>query len=202
LKIQKWPEEWVIIRHGESERNVAKDAAKARGLKPSWADATRDQDTPLTGTGRMQALSVGVELRKRYPALEPSDRATILADAKVKPIDTILVSPYVRTRQTTDKIIEGLGYSPEVVVEERLREIDFGILDGLSPEGVEAKYPEEVRRRQKEGKYWYRAPGGENRPDVRLRLHSLLDTITREYAGKTNRHSRTFRCRVGAPGAP
>jgi broad specificity phosphatase PhoE len=90
----------------------------------------------------------------------------------------------MRTRQTTDKIVEGLGYAPKVVVEERLREIDFGILDGLSPEGVKIKYPEEVARRAKEGKYWYRAPGGESRPDVRERVHGLLGTVTRDYAGK------------------
>ncbi|MGC1294191.1 MAG: histidine phosphatase family protein [Alloacidobacterium sp.] len=81
-------------------------------------------------------------------------------------------------------VIKGLGYTPHMVIEERLREIEFGILDGLTPEGVRAKYPEEVARRQKEGKYWYRPPGGESRPDVALRLQSFLDTLTRDYQGK------------------
>jgi broad specificity phosphatase PhoE len=165
----KWPDELVIIRHGQSERNVAKDAAKAAGGKLSYVDSIRDQDTPLTALGMGQALEVGVRLRPDNPDFRT---------------DAILVSPYLRTRQTAAQIILGLGYVPEIVVDERLREIEFGILDGLTPQGIEAKFPEEIQRRRKEGKYWYRPPGGESRPDVALRIHSLLDTLTRDYAGK------------------
>jgi broad specificity phosphatase PhoE len=157
----------MIIRHGQSERNVAKDAAQAVGGKLSYVDAVRDQDTPLTALGIGQALDVGVHLR----------------EAHLK-YDTILVSPYLRTRQTATQIVRGLGYQPEIVIEERIREIEFGILDGLTPGGIEAKYPEEIVRRRKEGKYWYRPPGGESRPDVSLRVQSLLGTLTRDYVDK------------------
>jgi probable phosphoglycerate mutase len=44
-------------------------------------------------------------------------------------------------------------------------------------------YPEEVSRLEREGKYWYRPPGGESRPDVALRVHSFLDTLVRDYSG-------------------
>src|SRR5437016_13796362 len=54
--------------------------------------------------------------------------------------------------------------------EERIREIEFGILDGLTSDGIVAQYPREFIRRNREGKYWYRPPGGENRPDVDLPL--------------------------------
>jgi broad specificity phosphatase PhoE len=164
---RKWPETLTIIRHGQSERNVAKDAATAAGGKLSYVDAVRDQDTPLTELGMAQALHVGVHLRK-----------------DILTFDTILVSPYLRTRQTSDQIIRGLDYQPEIVIEERIREIEFGILDGLTPEGIAAKYPEEIARRKKEGKYWYRAPGGESRPDVALRVQSLLGTLARDYVDK------------------
>lgn len=169
---KQWPECLMIIRHGQSARNVAKDAAKAAGNKLSYVDAVRDQDTPLTELGMSQALNLGVHLRP-----DPAFHGEMHYDA-------IIVSPYLRTRQTADQIVRGLGYPPEIVVEERLREIEFGILDGLTPDGIRAKYPEEIARREKEGKYWYRAPGGESRPDVALRVHSFLGTLKREYAGK------------------
>lgn len=163
MSAQKWPDELTIIRHGQSERNVAKDLAKAAGLKVCYADAIRDQDTPLTPLGIRQALGVGKGLQGF-------------------PYDVMLVSPYLRTVQTANYITQGLGYTPEIVIEERIREIEFGLLDGLTPDGIADKYPEEVLRRKKEGKYWYRPPGGESRPDVALRVHSVLGTITREYA--------------------
>ena len=61
---------------------------------------------------------------------------------------------------------------PLIVREERIREIEFGILDVLTSEGIKAKYREEYARREREGKYWYRPPGGESRPDVALRVQS------------------------------
>jgi len=177
-----------VIRHGQSERNVMKDAAKAAGRAPVWSDGVRDQDTSLTPYGMLQALSVGVALRDKHP--HPGDLPKnnpgcsgtsygILESQES--IDTLFVSPYLRARQTTEQIVKGLGYMPRIVVEERIREIEFGILDGLTPEGIRVKYPEEVARRAKEGKYYYRPPGGENRPDVNLRLHSFIDTIVRDY---------------------
>ena len=50
---------------------------------------------------------------------------------------------------------------------------------------MKAKYPEEFARRKREGKYWYRPPGGKSRPDVVLRVHSFLGTLTRDYREKS-----------------
>jgi broad specificity phosphatase PhoE len=175
---QKWPNIMYVIRHGQSERNVMKDKAKAAGTAPVWSDGIRDQDTPLTPMGRLQALSVGVELNRRHP----SPAIATIEGKQV--VDTIFVSPYLRARQTAEEIQRSMGYWPKVVIEERIREIEFGILDGLTAEGIKIKYREEVDRRAKEGKYYYRPPGGENRPDVNLRLHSFIDTIVRDYHEK------------------
>jgi broad specificity phosphatase PhoE len=59
------------------------------------------------------------------------------------------------------------------------------LLDGLTSEGIKAKYPEEYARRKREGKYWYRPPGGESRPDVALQVQSFLGTLTRDYRQKS-----------------
>src|SRR5690242_918904 len=119
----KWPSELLIVRHGQSAANLRKDAAKAAreaGESPpsAWAYVhDRDQDTPLTELGIGQALALGKHLgsRYRFPTAEPSGNPN--------PLDVIIMSPYVRTRQTTEHILSGLGYKPNVVVDERVREI-------------------------------------------------------------------------------
>ena len=166
---QKWPDNLIIVRHGQSTRNADREVAKAQGKYADFTEGVRDQDTSLTSIGEFQSLSVGRELRRRFDAGHP--------------IDLIYVSPYLRTRQTMDKIVEGLGYQPKVIVDERVREIDFGILDGVDAQALKAKYPDEVKRRTREGKYFYRPPGGESRPDVKIRLRSFLDTIVRDCRG-------------------
>ncbi len=82
-------------------------------------------------------------------------------------------------------MIEQFPYAVEIIEDERLREIDFGVLDGLTKHGIAHSYPEEKKRRLQLGKYHHRPPAGENYPDVALRLHSFLGTLTREAAGET-----------------
>lgn len=163
---QKWPDVLAIVRHGQSERNVAKEQAKAAGLSVIYGSSLRDVDTPLTPVGVQQALATGLFLRNTCN------------------FDVIFSSPYARTLQTSQHILENLANAPRIVMEERIREIEFGSLDGLTHQGVQERYPEEWARREREGKYWYRPPGGESRPDVALRVHSFLGTLARDYRQK------------------
>lgn len=120
-------------------------------------------DTELTPKGHRQARAVGEHLAKHFR------------------FDVLFSSPYLRAIQTSEEIALKMKHKPPVVVEERIREIEFGVLDGLMPRGIKAKFPEEDARREREGKYWYRPPGGESRPDVALRVQSFLGTLTRDY---------------------
>jgi len=163
---QKWPDLLVIVRHGQSERNVAKEQAKASGNAIVWGTSLRDVDTPLTALGVQQAIETGKFLH---------DRTTF---------DVIFSSPYMRTMQTSQHIAEQFAEAPQILLEERVREIEFGILDGLTHQGIKERYPEEWARREREGKYWYRPPGGESRPDVGLRVHSFLGALTRDFRQK------------------
>jgi len=172
---QKWPDKIILIRHGESVRNVMKEQARADGSLHSWTDQGRDQDTPLTENGLQQARTVGAYLSRTEPV-----------------IHTIFASPYRRTRQTAEQVVTAFETGglprltlPNLVIEERVREIEFGILDGLTANGIKAKYPDEFARREIVGKYWYRPPGGESRPDVALRVHSFLGALTRDYRQQT-----------------
>ena len=119
---QKWPSHLVIVRHGESERNVAKDIAKSKGAH-TYGSGLRDMDTPLTKEGIRQARSTGEHLAKEYD------------------FDAIFTSPYQRTVQTAEKILEQMHAKPPLKGEERIREIEFGILDGLTSDGMKNEVP-------------------------------------------------------------
>jgi len=44
---QNWPAQLMIVRHGEAERNIAKDIAKKHGAHV-YGSGLRDIDTSLT----------------------------------------------------------------------------------------------------------------------------------------------------------
>jgi broad specificity phosphatase PhoE len=163
---QKWPANLVIVRHAESERNLWKDIAKAKGDLVYGGDV-RDMDVALTARGVQQAIATGRGLASEFK------------------FDRVFASPFIRTMQTAQLITKQFPYEIDIIEEERLREIDFGILDGLTKQGTAHKYPEEQERRLKLTKYHHRPPAGENYPDVALRLQTFLGTLTRETAGES-----------------
>ena len=158
---------WVV-RHGESAGNVARDAAEAQGLERIDI-AERDMDVPLSETGRDQAEALG-----RWWAARPGDEQP----------SVFWTSPYVRARETADIVVKAAGLDVPVVVDERLREREFGVLDGLTRKGITAQFPEESERRTRLGKFYHRPPGGESWSDVLLRLRGALDAISREAEGE------------------
>lgn len=163
---RKWPDTLWLVRHGQSAGNVARDAAEAGGLAVIDI-ATRDVDTPLSALGEAQSQALRVWFSSLPAELQP---------------DAVLCSPYVRARQTSEIICQGLRRDTPVVMDERLREKEFGILDRLTRYGIEQKFPELSVQRAHVGKFYFRPPGGESWCDVILRLRSLTETITREYA--------------------
>jgi broad specificity phosphatase PhoE len=164
---QKWPSRLWVARHGQSAGNVARDAAEAAGLKVIDI-ADRDMDVPLSDLGVQQAQALG----RWMAGLPPEQRPNVL-----------LASPYRRARDTMRIAVEqGLDAGDLItIVDERLREKEFGLLDRLTRDGIRDKYPELAEQRRHVGKFYFRPPGGESWCDVILRLRSLLDTLTREY---------------------
>lgn len=194
----KWPNTLVAIRHGQSAYNVQKirqeddplyqefkaaydnfeenpdkhrDAALALA-KEIWAEGSYrfphgDHDTPLTEEGERQAEITGREL------------------AKILPLpDIIMVSPYLRTKQTLGHMAVGWPELSEAVTveEERLREQEHGLRALYGDWRIfNVIFPEQYQLRQMQGAYWFRHPQGENIPDVRERTRSLIGTVIREY---------------------
>lgn len=142
-----------LVRHGESEGNVAASRAEREGSPVIALDA-RDADVELSATGREQAEA----LRTWVASVDA-------------PIDEYWVSPYRRARQTLSIAV---GDDRPALVDERLRDRELGILDLLTWKGVEELHPEEAARRRHLGKYYHRPPGGESWADVTLRLRSFL----------------------------
>jgi broad specificity phosphatase PhoE len=70
------------------------------------------------------------------------------------------------------------------MIDERLREREFGIFDRLTAAGIRHRFPEESAHRRRLGKFYHRPPGGESWVDVILRLRSMLNTINLHYCDK------------------
>ena len=94
----------------------------------------------------------------------------------------MLTSPYRRAAETADRALQRLGIEP--VPDERLRERDLGVFDGLTGTGIRARFPEEAARRSKLGKFYYQPPSGESWADVVLRVRGLLDDLRHGYDGE------------------
>ncbi len=167
---QRWPDRLWIVRHGESAGNVARDAAHADGADRIQLDL-RDVDIPLSPRGQDQAKALGSWFADR----DRSDRP-----------DVILASPYLRAQQTATLFRQAGGAHDDelVCIDERLREKEFGILDGLTTRGVSATFPDQAEFRRLLGKFYHRPPGGESWCDVVFRLRSVLDTIALHHAGR------------------
>jgi 2,3-bisphosphoglycerate-dependent phosphoglycerate mutase len=167
---QNWPATLWLVRHGQSQGNVAREAADEAGLH-EIAIEVRDVDVPLSDLGHQQAAATG----HWFAALPPEERPEI-----------ILTSPYLRARQTANAICEagGLNGPTKLVIDERLREREFGVFDRLTTLGIKDKYPEEAAHRASLGKFYHRPPGGESWADVILRLRSAMNTINLHYCDR------------------
>lgn len=154
-----------LARHGESDANRAADRAEHAGLEVIDV-GHRDPDVPLSPIGAEQARALG-----QWLARNPLP-------------DTVWSSPYLRAVDTARIAMETAGRTPRITLDERLRDRELGVLDALTSRGVEARYPDEARRRRWIGKYFYRPPGGESWADVALRLRSALADVSMRHEGE------------------
>lgn len=156
-----------LVRHGESEQN-------ARMLGRDYPDYP-DHAAPLTDAGLEQASDAGKFLARALEAHGcPPDEAVLF------------YSPYVRARQTAERILEKLpgvpGVSNDMLVEQ-----DFGLFDGVPLYEIQTIYAKEhrvfSRARQYGGKFFARRPNGERPLDVEVRQRLFLDDMHRYLMG-------------------
>ena len=157
-----------LVRHGESLGNLADAQAHASGSGRLELDV-RDPDVPLSPTGESQADALG-----RWLAGLPADEQP----------STVVSSPFTRAAETAQRAVAGSGRQLTIRFDERLRERDFGAFDGMTRAGIRDEFPDEARRRDLLGKFYYRPPGGESWADVALRVRSLLATEALRHDGE------------------
>ncbi len=159
------PEDLVLVRHGESEGNVATNASK-RGDHHYYTPAFRARHSStwrLTDKGRAQAAiagdwiiqNIGEQFHRYY------------------------TSEYLRARETAACL--GLP-DARWYAEFYLRERDRGKLDVIDHESLKRDYQDELIRRTIDPFYWT-PPGGECLAQVCLRTDRVLDTLHRECEG-------------------
>jgi probable phosphoglycerate mutase len=153
---QNWPERLWLVRHGQSQGNVARDAADEAGAHEIDIDL-RDVDVPLSALGIEQAGAAG----QWFAALPREERPEIICKQGAL-----------------------AGGPSRTIVDERLREREFGIFDRLTTAGIRHRFPEEAAHRRRLGKFYHRPPGGESWADVVLRLRSMLNTINLPYCDR------------------
>ena len=136
-----------LVRHGQSLANV-------KGVDPQ---VVGDFRSPLTAEGIAQGRSAGAAIGAEFfqGAL-------------------VYVSPYVRTRQTLDALLEGAGATrtaPLSIYEDpRLREQDHGY----------GNLKEQEPKRATHGWFYYRYEGGESPADCYDRTSGFLESMMRQ----------------------
>lgn len=158
----------MLLRHGESVGNLARQHAYETSAEVIETDG-RDADVPLSPRGEEQAESVG-----RWLAEQPAGEQP----------ESVWSSPYVRAATTASTAVRVGGLGLEVRLDERLRDRDLGVLDGLTGRGIAARFPAEADRRARLGKLYHRPPGGESWADVALRVRSVLSDLDHVETGQ------------------
>lgn len=160
-----WPNMLVLVRHAESEGNVRSVDERAQFEMPTYA-------YPLTALGRQQAEKTRYYLQKTIGGgcwYNLSKFFTLR-----------YASYYERSRETLQIICPGAKFYEDP----RLAEAQRGIYHTMTSDQIEKSFPGELARKEREGLYHYRPLGGENWPDVELRIHSFLGTLSRDCDGK------------------
>ena len=128
------------------------------GVTP-WNQENRcmgQQDIPLNPTGEAQASALAVAFA-------------------ATPLDRILCSDLSRTRQTAQPLADATGLPIEL--DPRLREINYGILEGSCPDEWPTRFPE-LMRTWEYGSMDQAPPGGESRRELMQRCAAVLEACT------------------------
>ena len=157
----------MLIHHGQSSGNVARELAEKNGLLQIDI-SDRDMDVPLSELGKSQAGALGAWLNS-----QPEEKKYVL-----------FLSPYRRVSETEETLEREIGVARAFtarLVDERLREREFGLITGLTRLGIQKMFPAEVLSYDKIKKFYYRPPGGESWCDVILRVRSFVEMLRRDY---------------------
>lgn len=124
-------------------------------------------DSPLTDLGRAQAEALAKRLRsERFDAAYTSDLG--------------------RARNTAEIIMSHQKTPVELIDTSLLRERCFGVLQGLTSEEIEEKYPADLHEwRRPPSKWSMGPPGAETSAQVIERCDSFVDELVQKHPGES-----------------
>ncbi|WP_369246223.1 bifunctional RNase H/acid phosphatase [Streptomyces sp. R41] len=140
----------------------------------------RHGETPLTPQKRFSG-SGGSDPSLSDVGREQAERVAAALAARGT-IQAIVASPLTRTRETAGAVAARLGL--DVVIEDGLRETDFGAWEGLTFGEVRERYPDDLNA-------WLASPkaepsgGGESFAATARRMATTRDKLIASYAGRT-----------------
>ena len=159
------PLELVLVRHGQSEGNLAKRFSEAgeHGAFDRVFNGRHTRSFRLTDKGRAQAIGAGAWIRSEFGRF-----------------DRYFVSEYVRAIETAGLLgISDATWGRNFYLSER----DWGELDRCSEEERARRFGDDLRMRDVEPFYW-RPQNGESLAQMCLRLDRVLSTLHRECSDK------------------
>lgn len=163
----------VIVRHAESERNVAKKGNVYFPDEESVAcvKGVPDHDIPITERGVEQARITGVHIRERFGMF-----------------DVVYDSGYLRTRQTRDEMLKAYSVEERAIMKlrtsDRIRERDSGYTYDMTTTEVDEHFPWLKAYWREFGHFYARPPGGESQSDVCERVYRFIGNLFSVRAGQ------------------
>lgn len=145
------PTTLLMVRHGVTEMTERKAFSGTGGVDPA-----------LTERGVAQAQRAADYLKH------------------LEPVDVVIASPLLRTRQTAENIAHAVG--ADIEIEEGFAEANFGEWDGYTFKEIMDRWPDHLQE-------WLSAthiapPGGESFDQVRQRVETARQKVLRAYEGK------------------
>jgi broad specificity phosphatase PhoE len=154
-----------LVRHGESQGNL-------EGRIQGWSDY------PLTELGRQQAARLAQHLVQLMDPHSPAVPYPQMGWGRHQRgegiIHELVASPLERAAETGRIIGDALDLP--VRFDDRLKEYNFGPLNGLTPDQVVAGFPK-VRAAWEINRPWEPLPGEEGEPAFVARVRAAMDEI-------------------------
>ena len=167
----EWPRRVIVVRHGQSALNKALEQ-KQRGEYVYAYDNAHDSQIPLSEEGTFQAIKTGKLLRQKFTHNGIN-------------INVCYSSPYLRTIQTAQNIIENIGQKVNLELRDEIREKEFGVEHGISNKELKERFPVDAMLKKRDSKFFYRPHGGESYQDVRQRFRDFIGTLKRKNSNQT-----------------
>jgi broad specificity phosphatase PhoE len=161
------PRNLFLVRHGQSEGNLARKKYKETKNSSFYSDEflkLHESQYKLTELGVKQANKAGNWFLKN----------------KLLNFDRMIVSNNVRALETAAYLnLPNANW----MIDFNLRERDGGLFDQITPEKRDLEYPDQQKFYDTQP-FLFRPPQGESIADVCQRIKIVLDTLARECDGK------------------